>query len=240
MSAISLALLSATASAAVLRAPHRAPVVHRAPRPCSVEFDRRSLLAAACAAPAAGFALPAFAADSSPLSFAWTATDGFSNATDGFITFDEGAYAAMRDDESRTPIFEAANKKRLAGTDDQVVVDIVRANALLAIMAAERARSACTRSRRSPSSPARAPAVRRASAASSRSSTASLVGLAAREADLALAEIVGSVASEGCIATIRDAQAGFKRLTRVVDPAAGQRGAGVVRAALQPWPGERL
>ena len=33
MSAISLALLSATATAAVLRAPRRAPVVHRAPRP---------------------------------------------------------------------------------------------------------------------------------------------------------------------------------------------------------------
>ena len=221
MSAISLALLSATATAAVLRAPRRAPVVHRAPRPCSVEFDRRSLLAAACAAPAAGFALPAFAADSSPLSFAWTATDGFSNATDGFITFDEGAYAAMRDDESRTPIFEAAIKKRLAGTDDQVVVDIgTGPYALLAIMAA---RAGAKRVYAIEAEPELA---RRARAAVAKAGLGGVVSVVdgfttsvslPEKADLALAEIVGSVASEeGCIATIRDAQA--RLLKRPNDP----------------------
>ena len=227
-----------------------APVVHRAPRPSSVEFDRRSLLAAACAAPAAGFALSVFAsADSPPLSFAWTATDGFSNATDGFITFDEGAYAAMRDDESRTPIFEAAIKKRLAGTDDQVVVDIgTGPYALLAIMAARAGAKRVYAIEAEPEPPgARAPpSQRRASAASSRSSTASRRGVAAREGgprarrDCRLGGERGGLHRDDPRRAGAAAQAAQR--PGVVDPAAGAdaRRAGVVCAALQPWAGERL
>ena len=49
----------------------------------------------------------------------WAATDGFKD--DGFISFDAAGYLAMRNDPRRTPKFNQAIKRRLAGTKDLTV-----------------------------------------------------------------------------------------------------------------------
>ena len=50
---------------------------------------------------------------------AWTAVDGFSDAS--FISFADEAYAAMRDDDSRTPVFAEAIQSRLAESPPQTL-----------------------------------------------------------------------------------------------------------------------
>ena len=66
----------------------------------------------------------------------WKATDGFNDTS--FISFDEKAYEAMRDDEGRTPLFEKAIRARLAGQEGQLTVLEIGTGpfALLALIAA--------------------------------------------------------------------------------------------------------
>ena len=79
--------------------------------------------------------LPCEASDAQ-LAASWKATDGFSEAS--FISFDEKAYEAMRDDEGRTPLFEKAIRARLAGQEGKLTVLEIGTGpfALLALIAA--------------------------------------------------------------------------------------------------------
>ena len=97
--------------------------------------SRRDVLTTGAAAGLVSAHPAATVAAGPALRAAWSATDGFVEKS--FISFDEGAYAAMRDDEGRTPLFERAIKDRLAGTDDQTVLDVGTGPfALLALIAA--------------------------------------------------------------------------------------------------------
>ena len=97
--------------------------------------SRREMLVSGAAAGLVSISPPATSAAGPALAASWSATDGFVEKS--FIAFDEGAYAAMRDDEGRTPLFARAIKDRLAGTDDQTVLDVgTGPYALLALIAA--------------------------------------------------------------------------------------------------------
>ena len=119
-----------------------------------VSYDRRAMItsSAATAGAAALFAvttlsnpLPAEAAvttttTTTPISASWTAIDGLNSNDDKFVAFDEGAYKAMRDDKSRTPLFKEAIYKRLGSNPEnsQTVLDLgTGPYALFAIIAAE-------------------------------------------------------------------------------------------------------
>ena len=185
--------------------------------PPAQHLARREALQTAAPA-AAGLSLPlvpraASAADAPPLRAAWTATDGFSDAN--FIAFDEGAYAAMRDDERRTPLFEKAIQQRLAAAPPNTltVLDIGTGPYALLAIAAARAGA-----KKVYTIEANAEAAKRARATLSKADIAPGVvevveGFSTsislpEKVDVLVAEIAGSVASEeGCYATIRDAQA---------------------------------
>jgi SAM-dependent methyltransferase len=86
-----------------------------------------------------------FPDDDEPLSASWTSTDGahvidsgFEEAAPNFLTFSADAYAAMRDDEARTPLFAEAVRRRLHGRAGELVVADVGTGpfAVLALMAA--------------------------------------------------------------------------------------------------------
>ena len=97
--------------------------------------SRREMLVSGAAAGLVSISPPATFAAGPALAASWSATDGFVEKS--FIAFDEGAYAAMRDDEGRTPLLAQAIKDRLAGTDDQTVLDVgTGPYALLALIAA--------------------------------------------------------------------------------------------------------
>jgi protein arginine N-methyltransferase 1 len=154
--------------------------------------------------------VPAARADSQ-LAAAWTATDGFSDKN--FISFEESAYAAMRDDEGRTPIFEKAIQKRLAGQEGKLTVLEIGTGpyALLAIIAA---RAGAKKVYAIEAQPEAAKRARQAVKKAGFEDTIEVLdGFSTavelpEKADVVVAEIVGSVASEeGMIATIRDAQA---------------------------------
>mmetsp|Transcript_39800 Transcript_39800/g.89135 ORF Transcript_39800/g.89135 Transcript_39800/m.89135 type:complete len:169 (+) Transcript_39800:67-573(+) len=71
-------------------------------------------------------------------SVSWSATDGFDEISPdkSFIAFDDSAYRAMRDDQSRTPLFQEAITRRLS-SEACTVLDVGTGPfALLAIMAA--------------------------------------------------------------------------------------------------------
>lgn len=154
--------------------------------------------------------VPAARADSQ-LAASWTATDGFSDKN--FISFEESAYAAMRDDEGRTPIFEKAIQKRLAGQEGKLTVLEIGTGpyALLAIIAA---RAGAKKVYAIEAQPEAAKRARQAVMKAGFEDTIEVLeGFSTavelpEKADVVVAEIVGSVASEeGMIATIRDAQA---------------------------------
>jgi len=151
-----------------------------------------------------------------PLKASWDATAGFDQT--GFISFGETAYESMRDDEARTPLFERAIRERVRGLGDSaVVLDLGTGPfALLALMAAKAGASKVYAVEASPEAAAKArEAVRDAERAGELPGgvVEVLEGFSTaielpQKADLVLAEIVGSVASEeGLYATIRDAQA---------------------------------
>ena len=191
----------------------------RACRPIMAEADdhehlisRRSTVAAIAALPSLSVVWPRGAAAETPqLAATWKATDGFSDAN--FISFDEKAYEAMRDDESRTPLFEKAIKARLAGHEGQLTVLEIGTGpfALLALIAARAGARKVYAIEAQPEAARRArQAIRKAGF---ESTIEVLEGFSTaitlpEKADLVVAEIVGSIASEeGMYATIRDAQA---------------------------------
>jgi hypothetical protein len=81
-------------------------------------------------------------ASSSEESFgaSWRAVEGLNSANSNFISFDKSAYRAMRDDPTRTPLFEKAIEERLGkAPESQVVLDLGTGPfALFAIIAAEK------------------------------------------------------------------------------------------------------
>ena len=184
---------------------------------------RREALQLAVGVPAAtaAFAVRPAVAATPLLSSAWTATAGFNDTA--FIKFDEGAYKAMMDDERRTPLFERAIKERLAAMPDAVVVDLGTGPfAVLALIAARAGARKVYAIEAIPAAAKRArEAVKKATdvppgCIEILEGFSTAVSLP-EKADLVVAEIVGSVASEeGMHATLRDAQARF--LKRPHDP----------------------
>jgi SAM-dependent methyltransferase len=171
------------------------------------------VLTTALAAPFAATAPPiAVAAPADALSTAWTATQGFDDSS--FIQFNADAYKSMVEDERRTPMFEKAIRQRLAGTSDQVVVDLGTGPfAVLAIIAARAGAKKVYAIEASP----KAAKLAREAVRQAKDIPAGVIDVVEgfstsvtlpEKCDLCVAEIVGSIASEeGLHATIRDAQA---------------------------------
>ena len=155
------------------------------------------------------------------LEASWSATDGFASqglASDGFIEFKDDAYVAMRDDARRTPKFKVAIQRRLAGTSGQVVLDVGTGPfALLALMAARSGAAKVYAVESNPEAAKRARAAVEAARDVPRGVVEVIEGYTTdvelpEKADLVLAEIVGSVASEeGLCPTILDAQRRFAK-----------------------------
>ena len=152
----------------------------------------------------------------------WSATDGFRDTS--FISFADEAYAAMRDDESRTPQFAAAIKARLdeAPANTLTVLDIgTGPHAVLALLAAR------SGARKVYAIEASDVAARRARATVEAAGFHGVVEVIEgfstavelpEKVDLVVSEIVGSIASEeGVYASIKDAHSRFVR--RPLDPA---------------------
>ena len=148
-----------------------------------------------------------------PISTAWTAVDGLNSLeSDKFVTFDKNAYKAMVNDQSRTPLFEKAitNRLKSAEPDSQVVLDLGTGPfALFAVMAAEAGAKHVYAIEASKEAAASARDVIKARKLEDRVTI--LEGFSTditlpEKADFAVAEIVGSVATEeGAVATILDA-----------------------------------
>ena len=183
------------------------------PPPLSRRDAVGSAAAAAVACPLISVPFEVWAAEKTDVRAHWTATDGFSDKS--FISFDEGAYAAMRDDVRRTPLFEEAIKQRLAkaprGT--LTVLDVgTGPYALLALAAARAgAKKVYTIEANGEAARRARDAIRKASDV--RYGTIEVIeGFSTtvqlpEKVDVLVAEIAGSIASEeGAIATIRDAQ----------------------------------
>ena len=163
--------------------------------------------APALAAPSAFAALTAAGASCS-----WSALDGHQEET--FIGFTEEAYASMRDDESRTPLYARAIAARLgeAPRGTLSVLDIgTGPHAVLALLAAEAG------ARKVYAVEVNSDAAARARAAVRAAGWAEVVEVIEgfstevtlpEKVDLVVSEIVGSVASEeGLYATAADAHA---------------------------------
>eukprot|EP00579_Thalassiosira_antarctica_P032295 CAMPEP_0201998996 /NCGR_PEP_ID=MMETSP0905-20130828/5665_1 /ASSEMBLY_ACC=CAM_ASM_000554 /TAXON_ID=420261 /ORGANISM="Thalassiosira antarctica, Strain CCMP982" /LENGTH=416 /DNA_ID=CAMNT_0048555109 /DNA_START=17 /DNA_END=1264 /DNA_ORIENTATION=+ len=155
-------------------------------------------------------------AESTPISAAWNAVDGLNSleSEKKFVSFDKSAYDAMVNDKSRTPLFEQAiiNRLKSAEPDSQVVLDLgTGPGAFFAVTAAKNGAKKVYAIEAS-----------KEAAASARDTVKKLgyeekiiilegfstdITLPGGEkADFAIAEIVGSVASEeGAYATILDA-----------------------------------
>ncbi|EED89822.1 arginine n-methyltransferase-like protein [Thalassiosira pseudonana CCMP1335] len=164
----------------------------------------------------------ASASESTPISASWTAVDGLNSLEKKFVSFDKSAYQAMVNDQSRTPLFEQAIISRLksseGGPESQVVLDLGTGPFALFAVAAAKAGAGKVY----------AIEASKEAAASARETVKKLgfddkitilEGFSTDitlpdgiKADFAVAEIVGSVASEeGAYATILDAS---KRLVK--------------------------
>ena len=148
------------------------------------------------------------------ISASWSATDGLtSHDNTNFVAFDPSAYKAMKDDPTRTPYFQKAIQQRLGNNpESMIVLDLgTGPYALFAIMAAQAGAKAVY-----------AMEADQQAAQSARTTIAKagyddiitvLEGFSTNlelpqgvKADICIAEIVGSIASEeGAYATIRDA-----------------------------------
>eukprot|EP00581_Thalassiosira_minuscula_P009417 CAMPEP_0183706428 /NCGR_PEP_ID=MMETSP0737-20130205/3265_1 /TAXON_ID=385413 /ORGANISM="Thalassiosira miniscula, Strain CCMP1093" /LENGTH=422 /DNA_ID=CAMNT_0025933841 /DNA_START=5 /DNA_END=1273 /DNA_ORIENTATION=- len=164
----------------------------------------------------------AIAAESTPISAAWSAVDGLNSleSEKKFVSFDKSAYQAMVNDQSRTPLFEQAIINRLQSSEPntQTVLDL--GTGPFAFFAITAAKNGAAKVYAIEASPEAAAAAR---------DTVKKMGYADKitilegfstditlpdgvKADFAVAEIVGSVASEeGAYATIYDAH---KRLLK--------------------------
>lgn len=160
---------------------------------------------------------PSVAIDKTSIAATWSATDGLKSLDEGkeFVSFDVTAYRAMRDDPTRTPLFEKAILNRLGNNPEaKVVVDLGTGPfALFAIMAAE---AGARKVYAIEASPAAANSARQcAQRAGFGDVITVLQGFSTdislpEKADLCIAEIVGSIATEeGAYATIRDAHKRF-------------------------------
>ena len=136
---------------------------------------------------------------------------------------DEAAYDAMIQDETRTPLFAAAIARRLRGTTDMVVLDIgTGPKALLALMAARAGARKVFAIEANPEAAAHA----RATIAAAQDVREGIIEIIEgfstdvtlpERADLLVAELVGSIASEeGLVQSVRDAQ--LRHLKRPSDP----------------------
>jgi len=148
-----------------------------------------------------------------PISASWKAVDGL-NSNDKIVSFDASAYKAMVDDSSRTPLFKKSIINRLNsapnGPESQTVLDLGTGPfAVFAIMAAEAGAGKVYAIEGNPEAAASARATIKSSGLSEIITVyegfSSDITLPAK-ADFAIAEIVGSIASEeGAYATILDA-----------------------------------
>jgi len=157
-----------------------------------------------------------------PFGAMWSSVDGLNtmdkaagdkgnNNKKGFVSFDMAAYTAMKEDKSRTPFFRRAIGKRLSAfpPETQIVLDLGTGPfALFAIMAAE---LGAKKVYAIEADPIVAESARVAIQKAGWSDTITLleefstkVSLT-EKADLCIAEICGSIASEeGAIATLKD------------------------------------
>ena len=158
-----------------------------------------------------------------PLSFrtAWKATDGFPDSS--FCSFNAANYQGMKNDEARTPVFAQALQQALArDAGEMVILDIgTGPEALLALIAAK---AGAKKVYAVEASTVVADLARRAVAAAGMEDVVEVIEGFSTEiflpekADLLVAEIVGSVASdEGIYATMHDAQ--LRHLKKPHDPA---------------------
>jgi hypothetical protein len=148
----------------------------------------------------------------------WSATSGLNSLTEQnqFVGFDRTAYQAMRDDPSRTPLFKRAIEERLASApgspESQIVLDLGTGPfALFAIIAAEAGAGTVYAIEANPEAAKVARETIRKAGFSDIITV--LEGFSTdvtlpnnEKADLVIAEIVGSIATEeGAYATILDA-----------------------------------
>ena len=158
------------------------------------------------------------AATTTPISASWKAIDGLNTLEAGkFVSFDKGAYDAMVGDKSRTPQFEKSIIKRLNsaidGPGSQIVLDLgTGPYAYFAIVAAkagakkvfaiEASSDACKLAREAVTKAGYDNIITILEGYSTDITLPDNI-----KADFAIAEIVGSVASEeGVVATINDAR----------------------------------
>ena len=148
------------------------------------------------------------------ISASWSATDGLkSHDNSNFVAFDPSAYKAMKEDPTRTPYFQEAIQQRLGDNpESMIVLDLgTGPYALFAIMAAQAGAKAVY------AMEADQQAAQSARTTISKAGyddiitvlegfSTDLVLPDGVKADICIAEIVGSIASEeGAYATIRDA-----------------------------------
>eukprot|EP00977_Amphora_coffeiformis_P009617 scaffold2215_cov162-Amphora_coffeaeformis.AAC.15 len=185
------------------------------------DITRRQALAAA--AVASSLIIPPLAGATSSISFgaSWRAVDGLNSANNGnFVSFDKSAYRAMRDDPTRTPLFEKAIIQRLGDNpESQVVLDLGTGPfALFALLAAEQGAGKVYAIEANPEA---AQSAREFVRKSGYQGVITIVeGYSTQvqlpeRVDFCIAEIVGSIASEeGAYATIRNAHRFLKEPTR--------------------------
>eukprot|EP00978_Attheya_sp_CCMP212_P046811 scaffold412996_cov59-Attheya_sp.AAC.1 len=151
---------------------------------------------------------------------AWSAVDGLNSFQEekAFVSFDASAYAAMRDDPSRTPLFQKAIASRLqsapGGPESQTVLDLGTGPfALFAIIAAEQGAGKVYAMEADPE------IAKSARETVKRSGFADVITILEGfstdipslpnndKVDFVVAEIVGSIATEeGAYASIKDAR----------------------------------
>lgn len=163
-----------------------------------------------------------------PFGASWSAVDGLNemdlaNRNDKVVGFDMKAYKAMRDDPTRTPIFERAIKERLnrnkQNPESQVVLDLGTGPfALFAMMAADMGAGKVYAIEGNPE--AAASARYTVKNAGYEDVITVIEGLSTElkelpeKVDFCIAELIGSIASEeGVYATIRDAARFLKEPT---------------------------
>lgn len=171
-----------------------------------------------------------------PIVASWSATSGLNitssnNNNNARVRFDPSAYAAMRDDVTRTPLFEKAIQRRIQRLQQQqqqsiTVIDV--GTGPFALFAVVAARAGATRVYALESDPAVAAQAREAVRSLGFADVIRVVegpstsfSILEKEdkADLLVAEVVGSVATEeGAYATVLDA--GRRLLRRPDDPGA--------------------
>eukprot|EP00986_Skeletonema_menzelii_P010632 scaffold5266_cov138-Skeletonema_menzelii.AAC.4 len=148
----------------------------------------------------------------SPISAQWSAIDGLNSDDNNFVSFDKSAYQAMMKDQSRTPLFEQAiiNRLKSAEPESQIVLDLGTGPfALFAVIAAKNGAKHVYAIEASKEAAATARETIEKLGFTDKITV--LEGFSTditlpEKADFAVAEIVGSVASEeGAYATIYDA-----------------------------------